>query len=239
MSPAMTPATSARPAGDRLPYPDRAAAGRALAERLAAHRFVAPPVVLALPRGGVPVALPVARRLRAPLDLLLVRKIGVPWQPELALAAVVEGEPPALVIDEEVQRMVGATRAELDAAMADALAEIRRRRAHYLAGRAPVPLEGRTAIVVDDGIATGTTVRAALQGLRQRRPAALVLAVPVAPADTLARLRTEADEVVCLHQPSPFRAVGLHYVDFHQVGDDEVVAALREADAAAREDSPP
>jgi putative phosphoribosyl transferase len=227
---------SAPQPGDRLPFPDRETAGRALAERLAAHRFDAPPVVLALPRGGVPVALPVARRLQAPLDLLLVRKIGVPWQPELALAAVVEGDPPALVIDDEVQRMVRATRTELDAAMADALAEIRRRRARYLAGRAPLSLDGRTAIVVDDGIATGTTVRAALQGLRQRRPAALVLAVPVAPADTVARLRADADgadEVICLHQPSPFHAVGAHYVDFHQVGDDEVVAALRAADAAA------
>lgn len=221
------------PIVDRLPFPDRESAGRALAERLAASTFDNPPVVLALPRGGVPVALPVARRLHAPLDLLLVRKIGVPWQPELALAAVVEGEPPVLVIDDEVQAMVGASRAELDAAQADALAEIARRRARYLPGRAPVPLAGRTAIVVDDGIATGTTVRAALQGLRRRRPAALVLAVPVAPADTLARLRAEADTVICLHQPSPFRAVGLHYVDFHQVGDDEVVAALRAADADA------
>jgi len=241
-----SPTAPARQAADghrhpgTLPYPDRAAAGRDLADRLATMHFTAPPVVLALPRGGVPLAAEVARRLQAPLDLLLVRKIGVPWQPELALAAVVEGEPPVLVIDEEVQASVRAGRAELDAAMRDALDEIRRRRALYLAGRAPVPLGGRTAIVVDDGIATGTTVRAALQGLRRRAapPARIVLAVPVAPPDTVERLRAEADEVVCLHRPALFRAVGAHYVDFHQVGDDEVLATLRAADAPRPEETP-
>jgi len=153
----------------------------------------------------------------------------VPWQPELALAAVVEGEPPQLVIDDEVQAMVGADRNYLDAEMATALREIARRRDLYLQGRPHVAVGGRTAIVVDDGIATGTTVRAALRGIRGRRPAHLVLAVPVAPPDTVARLRAEVDELVCLEQPTYFQAVGLHYVDFHQVEDDEVLAALRDA----------
>ena len=213
----------------KLPFADRVQAGRLLGERLVQLHLAPPLVVLALPRGGVPVGAEVARALHAPLDLLLVRKIGTPWQPELALAAVVEGDPPILVMDEEVQQAVGADRSYLDAAMNEALQEIRRRRARYLAGRPPVPLAGRTAIVVDDGIATGTTVRAALQALRRRQPARLVLAVPVAPADTLERLRAETDEIVCLHMPEPFRAVGLHYVDFHQVADEEVLAALNAA----------
>jgi putative phosphoribosyl transferase len=208
-------------------FHDRAAAGKALGEALARMHFAHPPVVLALPRGGVPVAAEVARRLGAPLDLLLVRKIGVPWQRELALAAVVDVDPPELVIDEEVQLAAGADRAYLDKEMVIALDEIGRRRALYLSGRASVPLAGRTAIVVDDGIATGTTVRAALRGLRRRHPAHLVLAVPVAPPDAVARLRGEVDELVCLDEPTPFHAVGVHYADFHQVGDDEVLAALR------------
>ncbi|MFO1295001.1 MAG: phosphoribosyltransferase [Rubrivivax sp.] len=213
------------------PFADRAEAGRALAERLAVRPFAPPVVVLALPRGGVPIAAIVARRLGAALDLLLVRKIGVPWQPELAVAAIVDGGHPEIVIDEEVRSVAGVERAEIDAAAQRELAEIERRRALYLRGREPLPLTGATVIVVDDGIATGTTVRAALQALRRRGPARLVLAVPVAPRETIARLRGEVDDLVCLAQPVPFRAVGLHYRDFHQVEDDEVIAALDEAAA--------
>lgn len=214
-----------------LPFADRKAAGRALAQALASMHFDHPPVVLALPRGGVPVAAEVARRLAAPLDLLLVRKIGAPWQPELALAAVVEGDPPVLVLDDEVQGVARLGPRELAQARDDALLEIERRRRLYLQGRGALPLAGRTAIVVDDGIATGTTVRAALRGVRQRGPARLVLAVPVAPVDTVAGLRAEVDSLVCLHTPAHFRAVGAHYLDFHQVGDDEVLATLRRAAA--------
>lgn len=209
-----------------LPFTDRAQAGRQLAERLLALQLPPPHVVLALPRGGVPVAVPVARALGAPLDLLLVRKIGLPWQHELALAAVVEGEPPQLVVDEALRAACGVDADYLARQQREALAEIGRRRALYLAGRPVVPVAGCTAIVVDDGIATGTTMRAALRGLRGRHPARLVLAVPVAPADTVAALSQEADEVVCLAQPEPFHAIGLHYADFHQVPDDEVLAAL-------------
>ncbi|WP_284615079.1 phosphoribosyltransferase [Aquabacterium humicola] len=211
---------------DSPAFANRAEAGRLLAERVAAVALRAPPVVLALPRGGVPVGAAVARRLQAPLDLLLVRKIGVPWQPELALAAVVEGDPPDLVIDEPVQRAVDVGRDYIELKMAAALQEIARRRALYLRGRAAVPIEGRCAIVVDDGIATGTTVRAALRALKRRRPAQLLLAVPVAPPDTVAALRDEVDELICLAQPVPFVAIGEHYRDFHQIEDDEVLAAL-------------
>jgi len=206
-------------------FANRAEAGRELARAVRALH-PADPVVIALPRGGVPVAAEVAHALHAPLDLVLVRKIGAPTQPELALAAVVDGEPPDVVIDEEVKAMTGASREYVKQQLPDALRELARRRAVYLKGRPPLALAGKTAIVVDDGIATGTTVRAALAALRRRRPARLVLAVPVAPRDTVAALRAEVDDLVCLHQPAWFHAVGAHYVDFRQVDDDEVVAAL-------------
>jgi putative phosphoribosyl transferase len=182
--------------------------------------------VLALPRGGVPVAAEVARALNAPLDLLLVRKIGAPWQPELAVAAVVDGDPPDIVIDELTSRLSGVDDAYIQREAGREMREIERRRDAYLRGRAALPLAGATVVVVDDGIATGTTVRAAMKALRRRQPARLVLAVPVAPADTVAALSQEADAVVCLAQPEPFHAIGLHYADFHQVPDDEVLAAL-------------
>lgn len=210
-------------------FANRTEAGLALARRLLTMPFPPPVVVLALPRGGVPVAAEVARLLHAPLDLLLVRKIGAPWQPELAVAAVVDGDPPDIVVDETTSRLCGVERDYIERQAEQELQEIRRRRQVYLAGRAPVPVAGATVIVVDDGVATGTTMRAAVRALRRRQPARLVLALPVAPADTLAELRAEADEVVCLVQPEPFHAVGLHYTDFHQVGDDEVLAALRAA----------
>ncbi len=210
-------------------FDDRAAAGRALAARFAATRWPAPPLVLALPRGGVPVAAEVALALKAPLDLLLVRKIGAPLQPELAVAAVVDGASPEIVVDEETAALAGADRAYIEREAALELREIERRRRVYLGDRPPPVLTGRTVIVVDDGVATGTTVRAALKALRRQHPARIVLAFAVGPADTVAALRSEADEVVCLMEPAEFHAVGLHYRDFHQVGDDEVVAALRAA----------
>ncbi len=212
------------------PFVDRVEAGRLLGQRLAALRLV-DAVVLALPRGGVPVALEVARALHAPLDLLMVRKIGAPGQPELAVAAVVDGDHPQTVVDEETLRLSGADRAYVDAEAAHALKEIERRRALYLRGRVPVPLAGKSVVLVDDGIATGTTMRAALKALQRCNVARLVLAVPVAPADTVAQLRAEVDDLVCLSQPAFFHAVGLHYRDFHQIEDDEVIALL---DAAGR-----
>jgi putative phosphoribosyl transferase len=206
-------------------FRDRREAGVALARRLAGLEL-ADPVVLALPRGGVPVAVEVARELHAPLDLLLVRKIGAPMQPELAVAAIVDGAQHDLVVDDETLAWSGATREYVDAEAQRQLVEIERRRRLYLGAREPVEIAGRTAIVVDDGIATGTTVRAALKALRRRHPARLVLAVPVAPREAVAELGPEVDQLVCLETPQWFRAVGAHYDDFTQVEDDEVVALL-------------
>jgi len=208
-------------------FANRDEAARLLAARMAEEHLPGPLVVLALPRGGVPIGAEVARRLGAPLDLLLVRKIGAPWQSELAVAAVVDGERPEIVIDEETSRATGASRAYIDQQAGIEWQEIERRRALYLHGRTPLPVQGATVIVVDDGIATGTTVRAALKALRRRGAARIVLAVPVAPHDTLMALRHEADRIVCLAEPEPFRAIGLHYDDFHQVSDAEVIAALQ------------
>jgi putative phosphoribosyl transferase len=210
----------------KTPFANRHEAGLALARHLAALNLPQPVVVLALPRGGVPIGAEIARALHAPLDLLLVRKIGAPWQRELAVAAIVDGQPPDIVEDEETMALTGVDSAYIEAEAKKELVEIERRRHVYLRGRAPVGIEGATVIVVDDGIATGTTVRAALKALRRRKPARLVLAVPVAPSDTVAALRAEVDELVCLAEPFPFHAIGLHYRDFHQVGDDEVLAAL-------------
>ena len=190
-------------------------------------------VVLALPRGGVPIGAVIARRLKAPLDLLLVRKIGAPWQRELAVAAVVDGGAPELVIDQDMARRTGASDAYIREQMQLEWQELLRRRARYLPGRAAVPVQGATVVLVDDGIATGTTMRAALKAMRRRGAARLVLAVPVAPHDAITALRNEFDRVVCLAEPVRFRAIGVHYADFRQVSDEEVVAALQAAAPAA------
>lgn len=212
-------------------FRDRRDAGARLAERLAGMEL-GDPVVLALPRGGVPVAAEVARRLGAPLDLLIVRKIGVPGQEELAAGAVADGEPAEVVWNADVLAALRLQPDDFADALAARRAEIADRRARYLAGRAPVLLAGRTVVVVDDGIATGATVKAALACLAQRRPARIVLAVPVAPGSVLAEMRTLTDEVLCLEMPEPFRAVGSHYADFTQTSDAEVTRLLAAADGA-------
>lgn len=182
----------------------------------------------------MPVAAEVARALGAPLDPVIVREIGVPWQPQLAVTALVEGGPPEVVVDEPLRAAFGVTRPSIDRQAVRELAEIARRRAMCLAGRPPLPVSCATVVVVDDGIATGTTLRAALRALRRRGPAYVVLAVPVAPAATLAVLRWEVDDTVCLATPEPFGAVGARDVDVLQVGDDEVLAAF----ASARRPAP-
>ncbi len=213
-----------------LIFRDRKQAGSQLATAL--RRFAGrDPVVLALPRGGVPVAFEVARELSAPLDLVLVRKIGAPWQPELAVAVVVDGERRDLVVNEDVVAALGLSEAYLQEAAKREVEEIERRRKVYLGGRERVQVAGRTAIVVDDGIATGATVRAALRGVRRREPSHLVLAVPVAPAETVESLQAEVDEVICLATPSPFVAIGAFYDDFRQVSDDEVRELLERVKA--------
>ena len=214
-------------------FQDRRAAGRQLAGRLQAMRL-ADPVVLALPRGGVPVAAEVAQALGAPLDLVVVRKIGAPAQRELAVAAIADGAGDEPVVDPRTALLAGAG-ADYIARQAEVeRRELARRRATYLQDRPPLPLAGRTAIVVDDGIATGTTLRAALQAVRRRGAARVVVAVPVAPWQAVEALRGEVDELICLAQPADFQAVGAHYVDFHEVPDEEVLALLRAHQAPAR-----
>jgi putative phosphoribosyl transferase len=219
-------------------FADRRAAGQALARVLAARRLT-DPVVLALPRGGVPVAAEIARVLDAPLDLVFVRKIGLRHQPELAAAAVVDGGNPEIVRNEDVIRLSGITQGYLDRKARRELAEIERRREVYLRDRPRVPLDGRTLILVDDGVATGASARVALRALRRRRPKALILAVPVAPAETLDELRAEVDDLVCLETPEPFIAVGIHYRDFHQLSDDDVVRVLAATDMTRAEGAAP
>lgn len=209
-------------------FQDRDEAGQALAGALAG-RGLHNPVVLALPRGGVPVAAPVARRLGAPLGLLLVRKLGVPGHEELAAGAVGGGEPPVTVFNENVLAMIGMAEADFAGAVAAKMAEIAARRARYLGGRPDPEVAGRTVVVVDDGIATGATVRAGLTVLKARRPARVILAVPVAPREALGDFEGLADEMVCLETPEPFVAVGAHYARFPQTTDEEVVALLRDA----------
>jgi putative phosphoribosyl transferase len=208
-------------------FEDRRDAGRRLAHALDRYRDT-DPVVLALPRGGVPVGFEVAKALAAPLDVLIVRKIGAPGHPELGIGAVIDGSEPHLVLNDEIVRQVRPSAAYIEEEKRRQLAEIERRRRRYLGDRSAIPVENRTAIVVDDGIATGGTVKAALRGVAGLRPARLVLAVPVAPADSLAELSGDCDDVVCLATPEPFYAVGSHYRDFMQTEDDEVVRLLAE-----------
>ncbi len=207
-------------------FANRQEAGAQLAAVLTAFKD-RDPVVLALPRGGVVVGFAVAQALNAPLDIVLVRKIGAPWQPELAVGAVVDGEPPDLVVNDDIVRLAGVGPDYVEREAAHQLQEIERRRALYGGTRQAVT--GRTALVVDDGIATGATVRAALRALRRRSPAHLVLAVPVAPPDTVALLKAEVDDVVCLATPVHFGAIGYFYDDFTQVEDAEVIALLDRA----------
>ena len=241
------PVPQLQPVLHRQRFASRRAAGQELARSL--QRTAWPhPVVLALPRGGVPVAAEVARALGAPLDLLMVRKIGAPGQPELAVAAMAwlgagpaaisadspeePGPPPQTFVDAALLAATGADQAHVDRGVAREGPELARRRKRYLQGRHPVALDGCTVILVDDGIATGTTLRAALKALSAirilggRGPRAVVLAVPVAPAQVFEDLAGEVDAVVCLWTPAPFVAVGAHYRDFRQVSDEEVVAAL-------------
>jgi putative phosphoribosyl transferase len=221
-----------------MPFRDRSDAGRKLA--IALRRYEAQnPVILALPRGGVPVAAEVAEALHAPLDLILVRKIGVPFQPELAMGAVVDGDAPIIVRNDDIIRRVGIREREFETVCVGELAEIARRRHRYLGGRPPIDVKGRVAIVVDDGIATGATTKAALRATRMREPKRLGLAVPVAATETLIEMQEEADEVICLEDYEYLGAIGMYYSDFRQTSDAEVIDAIaRYAPAPEADENP-
>lgn len=210
-------------------FRDRALAGRALAERLAAYAGRADVVVLGLPRGGVPVAFEVSQALRAPLDVFVVRKLGVPEQKELAMGAIASGG--VCVLNEEVVRALELGEKEIEDVAAQERVELKRRERAYRDERPPLAVRGRTVLLVDDGLATGSTMRAALAALRRLEPARVVVAVPVGAADTCAELRAEADEVVCLMTPDPLYAVGFWYENFTPTTDEEVRALLARAAA--------
>lgn len=216
-----------------MSFEDRTDAGRQLAAALARYKDKSP-AVLALPRGGVPVAAEIATMLAAPLDLILVRKVGVPGNRELAMGAIVDGADPIVVRNEDIIQLLGIAESEFKAVCDRELQEIHRRRLRYLGGRKRLNLTGRTAIVVDDGIATGATMRAALQATRARNPDQLVLAVPVAPTATLATLRKEVDDLICLEDHEAFGAIGYYYQDFRQISDEEVIETLKRFAAPTR-----
>lgn len=214
-------------------FENRRDAGRKLANALKGYRH-RDCVVLALPRGGVPVAVEVARMLDAPLDLLLVRKIGAPGQPELAIGSVIDGGEPIVIRDGRMIQLTGTSETQFDRICARELEEIERRRKLYLGVREPELLTGRTVIVIDDGLATGNTMRAGLEAVRSRNPKFVVMAVPVAPAEALEDFHELADEIVCLEMPKQFGAVGYYYRDFRQIEDEEVIHLLGECNAARK-----
>ncbi|HTO89115.1 MAG TPA: phosphoribosyltransferase family protein [Thermoanaerobaculia bacterium] len=217
-------------------FRDRRQAGQLLAKSLRRYARRPDVIVLALPRGGVPVGYEVARALDVPLDVFLVRKLGVPGQPELAMGAIASGG--VRVLDAELARRCGVTRAEIDEVQARELEELLRRERAYR-GRRPAPeVAGRTVILVDDGVATGSSLKAAIAALRRRVPAAIVAAVPVAPASTVQELSSLADEVVCVDTPVPFYAVGNFYDDFSPTEDEEVRELLALAAPRAPEGDP-
>jgi len=208
-------------------FRDRTEAGQILAEKLAAYAHCPDVLVLALPRGGVPVGYEVAQALHAPLDVFLVRKLGLPGQEELAMGAIASGG--IRVLNEEVIDKLNIPEEVIDAVAAEEQQELIRRERSYRDGRPPPDVRGRTVILVDDGLATGSTMRAAVAALRQQGPACIVVAVPVGAAETCAELQRQADKVVCVHTPEPFYAVGAWYEDFSQTTDEEVRDLLTRA----------
>ncbi|MGA2511747.1 MAG: phosphoribosyltransferase [Candidatus Acidiferrales bacterium] len=212
---------------EHMVFQDRQEAGRKLAERLRAYANRNDVVVLGIPRGGVPVAFEVARALRAPLDIFLSRKLGVPGQEELAFGAIATGG--TRVLDREIIEAVGISEEQIEQITAKVKTELERRENLYRGAQPPLRVEGLTVLLIDDGIATGSSMRAAIKALRQMKPARVVVAVPVAPQSTCSRLALEVDELICVHTPKDFYAIGQFYEDFSQVADEEVTALLRQA----------
>jgi len=212
---------------DAMRFRDRAEAGRLLAELLQGYAGRDDVVVLALPRGGVPVGYEVAKALGAPLDVFAVRKLGVPGREELAMGAIASGG--LLVLDRHLINSLGISNSKIQRAVAAELRELERREAAYRGGRGPPELTGKTVILVDDGLATGSTMRAAALAVRERRPGRVVVAVPVAAAQTCDEFRDDVDEIVCAVTPRPFHAVGVWYEDFSQTSDEEVRELLAQA----------
>jgi putative phosphoribosyl transferase len=212
-----------------LPFRDRSAAGRLLGSELATRELAADTIVLALPRGGLPVGVEVGEALNAPLDIVVVRKLGVPWQPELAMGAIAGG---IRVLDHALVRYLGISDEEIEAVVTRELQEMERREKLYRSGLPAPDLRGRTVILVDDGLATGSTMVAAARHVRSAHPQKLIIAVPVASTEACRRLRSEADECICLATPEPFSAVGEWYTDFRQVSDAEVQSILKHSDSS-------
>lgn len=207
-------------------FDNREKAGKALAEELKKRGETAD-IVLALPRGGVAVAREVAKELNAPMDLILVRKIGAPFNEELALGAIVEGTPPHTYMNEDLVNVLKVNPSHIEQEKFKQFEEIKRQQKNYRDGQARQSVEGKKVIIVDDGIATGASVHAALVGLQSEKPARLTLAIPVASPDVVKELRDDVDELVCLHTPADFQAVGQFYRNFHQVSNDEVKRLLK------------
>jgi putative phosphoribosyl transferase len=218
---------------DQVRFPDRQSAGQELA-RAVEKLDLNNPLVLALPRGGVPVAFEIAKRLGAPLDLLLVRKLGAPGHPEYGIGAVIDGGTPRVVLNQEVVELLRPPPDYVAQETARQLEELERRRHAYLGERKPVEVNGRTVILVDDGIATGGTVKVALEALRAKGAARIVLAVPVAPRKIITDLSSQADDIICLATPEPFYAVGQHYDNFNQTSDAEVIELMSRAASTDR-----
>jgi putative phosphoribosyl transferase len=207
-------------------FDHRADAGRKLAARLSAYAKRKDVIVLGIPRGGVPVAFEVAKALEAPLDVFLSRKLGVPGQEELAFGAVASGD--VRVLDQQIIEAVGVSKQQIEETTQNVKKELERRERIFRGSRPPLKVEGLTVLLVDDGIATGSSMRAAIRALRQMKPARVVVAVPVAPVSTCNRLQHEVDELVCLHMPESFFAIGQFYADFSQVPDEDVTGLLQQ-----------
>jgi len=210
-----------------MSFENREQAGRELARQLKTYTGCEDAIVLGVPRGGVPVAFEIANSLGLPLDVFVLRKLGVPWREELAFGAIASGD--VRVLNWDIIHALGLTGLDIDRVTQAEKRELQRRERLYRAGKGPLQVRGRTVILVDDGIATGSSIQAAIRALRQMKAAAVVLAIPVAPPSTCSRLRPEVDELVCLETPEPFYGVGQFYNDFSQISDEEVEELLRRA----------